>query len=231
MNKCPQCKVILYNRTDTCPLCHCVVEELEPAEEKRAKDKFGEGAPYPNAQRRHKWLRFALHLVLFVFVIVEALLILINHLTTPGFCWAAITGVALAYGYLFLLVWIRNDSGFALKVGLQILFTMVVLYEIDKFTGNYGWALQWAIPGTILLGDGIVFILMMLNRSHWFSYSLLLILMGVCSLGILGLYFIKVISNLVLPVICVAVTGIYLLATITFGEKAMKRELGRRFHI
>ena len=108
---------------------------------------------------------------------------------------------------------------------------MVVLYEIDKFTGNYGWALQWAIPGAILLGDGIVFILMMLNRSRWFSYSLLLILMGVCSVGILGLYFIKVISNLVLPVICVAVTGIYLLATITFGEKAMKRELGRRFHI
>ena len=55
--------------------------------------------------------------------------------------------------------------------------------------------------------------------------------MSVCSLGILGLYFIRVISNLVLPVICVAVTGIYLLATITFGEKAMKRELGRRFHI
>jgi hypothetical protein len=25
----------------------------------------------------------------------------------------------------------------------------------------------------------------MLNRSRWFSYSLLLILMGVCSLGIL----------------------------------------------
>lgn len=231
MNKCPQCKVILYNNAATCPLCHCVVEELEPAEEKRAREKFGAGAPYPNAQLRHKWVRFAMRLVLFIFVLVEGLLVLINHYTTPDFWWSAITGVALAYGYLFMVVWIRNDSGFALKVGLQILFTMVVLYEIDKFTGNYGWALQWAIPGTILLGDGIVFILMMLNRSRWFSYSLLLILMGVCSVGIMGLYFVRVIDNLILPVICVAVTGIYLLATITFGEKAMKRELGRRFHI
>ena len=231
MNKCPQCKVILYNKAATRPLCHCVVEELEGAEEKRVLEKFGAGAPYPNVQRRHKWVRFALRLVLFVFVIVEALLLLINYLTTPHFWWAAITGVALAYGYLFLVVWIRNDSGFALKVGLQIMFTMVVLFEIDKFTGNYGWALQWAIPGVILLGDGIVFILMMLNRSRWVSYSLLLILMGVCSIAIICLYFTGVIGNLVLPVICVAVTGIYLLGTITFGEHDVKRELGRRFHI
>ena len=231
MNKCPQCKVILYNGADTCPLCHCVVEELEPAEEKRVQEKFGEGAPYPNALKRHKWVRFALRLVLFIFVLAEALLILINYLTTPDFAWSAITGVALAYGFLFLLYWIRTDNGFAFKVGLQILFTMVVLYEIDNFTGQYGWSLQWAIPGVILLGDGIVFILMMLNRSRWVSYSLLLIVMGICSAASLGLYFTKVISNLVLPVICVAVTGVFLLATVTFGEKAMKRELGRRFHI
>lgn len=231
MNKCPQCKVILYNKADTCPLCHCVVEEIDGAEEARVLEKFGTGAPYPNAHRKQKWVRFALRLVLFVFVIVEALLILINHLTTPNFYWSAITGVALAYGYLFLIYWIRNDSGFAAKVGLQMLFTMVALYEIDNFTGNYGWSLQWAIPGVILLGDGIVFILMMLNRSRWVSYSLLLILMGVCSVAIISLYFAGIISNLVLPVIDVAVTGIYLLATITFGERDVKRELGRRFHI
>ncbi len=231
MNKCPQCKVILYNPTDTCPMCHCVVEEVDAAEQARVREKFGDGAPYPNAQRKSKWVRFALRLVLFVFVICEAVLILINYFTTPNFWWSGITGVALAYGYLFLYYWIRHDSGFAAKVGLQIFFTMVALYEIDNFTGNYGWALQWAIPGVILLGDGIVFILMLLNRSRWVSYSLLLILMGICSIAIISLYFFKIISNLVLPVICVAVTGIYLLAAITFGDKAMKRELGRRFHI
>ena len=231
MNKCPQCKVILYNGADTCPLCHCVVEELEGAEEKRVLEKFGAGAPYPNVQRRHKWVRFALRLVLFVFVIVEALLLLINYLTTPHFWWAAITGVALAYGYLFLLVWIRNDSGFALKVGLQIMFTMVVLYEIDKFTGNYGWALQWAIPGVILFGDGIVFFLMMLNRSRWWSYTLLLLFLGVCSVIIISWDIATKKSSLILPIICVIVTGLYFLGTLFLGERSVKRELKRRFHV
>ena len=83
----------------------------------------------------------------------------------------------------------------------------------------------------ILFGDGIVFTLMMLNRSRWFSYTLLLLLMGICSAAIIGLYFAGKISSLVLPVICAAVTGVFLLATITFGEHAMMRELGRRFHI
>ena len=231
MNRCPQCKVILYSDNETCPLCQCVVEDMSREEQEAVRARYGAGAPYPNVQKRQRWLRFALKLILFVMILTEGLLILINHYTTSGFCWSAITGASMAYGYLFLLYWIRHDSGFAAKVGLQMLFTMVILYAIDVLTGDYGWALQWAVPGVILFGDGIVFTLMMLNRSRWFSYTLLLLLMGICSAAIIGLYFAGKISSLVLPVICAAVTGVFLLATITFGERAMMRELGRRFHI
>ena len=231
MTRCPQCKVILYNSHGTCPLCHCVTEELEGTEREKICETFGEGAPYPDAHRRQRFLRFALRLVFFVLILAEALLVMINYLTPGTYWWSAITGVAILYTYLFLVYWVRHDSAFAAKVGLQILFTMLVLYEIDHMTGEYGWSLQWAIPGVILFGDAVAFFLMMLNRRRWYSYMLLLLLMGACSIWIFVLYFIGTISNVIMPVICLSVTGIYILATVTFGLRGVSQELRRRFHI
>ena len=145
--------------------------------------------------------------------------------------WSAITGAAFVYGYLFLLYWVSHDSGFALKVWLQMFTSMIILYLIDRYTGNYGWALQWAIPGVILFGDGIVFFLMMLNRSRWWSYTLLLLFLGVCSVIIIIWDIAAKESSLILPIICVVVSGLYFLGTLFLGERSVKRELKRRFHV
>ena len=98
-------------------------------------------------------------------------------------------------------------------------------------TGNYGWALQWAIPGIILLGDGFVFLLMMMNRSRWHSYLLLLILMGVCSIALAGFFIAGHLEHKLVAMICIAVTGIYILATVIFGQAKISTELKRRFHV
>ena len=231
MTRCPNCRTILLQGTDTCPLCHCVSEELSAEEQETARARYGEGAPYPNAQRRQKLLRLWLRIILFTFISSEAILIVINHYTTPQIWWSAITAAALVYGYLFLLYWVRRDSGFAAKVGLQMIFTMILLWLIDRFTGNYGWALTWAIPGVILFGDGIVFLLMMLNRSRWFSYTLLLLVLGICSAAILSIEIAMKNQMIILPIICVVITDLYLVGTILFGERAVSRELKRRFHV
>ena len=231
MTHCPQCRTTLLQGTDTCPLCHCVTEELTEEEQKNARMRYGGGAPYPNARRRQRLILLWLRIILFAFISSEAILIVINHYTTPHVWWSAITGASFVYGYLFLLYWVRRDSGFAAKVGLQMLFTMILLWLIDRFTGDYGWALTWAIPGVILFGDGMVFFLMMLNRSRWFSYTLLLLVLGVCSALIIVIDIVLKSKSILLPIICVVVTGLYLIGTILFGERAVSRELGRRFHV
>ena len=175
MNRCPQCKLTLLHDEDTCPLCHCVCEEMSGDEQAAVRMRFGSGAPYPNAQRKQRLTRLWLRIILLAFIFSEAVLMIINYYTTPTVWWSTITAAAFMYSYLFLLYWVKHDSGFAAKVGLQMIFTMIILYVIDYNTGNYGWALQWAIPGVILFGDGIVFFLMCLNRSRWVSYILLLL--------------------------------------------------------
>lgn len=229
MNICRNCNVIVYDDTDVCPLCHSVLDEMTP--EEMNSPVVGNGAPYPDVRKRTKRLHFIMRLILFLFIIAEIGLIVINRFATPHFWWSGISGIAMIYIYLSMIYWINHDAGYAAKIGLQLILTMTFLLGIDYFTGMTGWSLKWAIPGVILFGDAIVFFLMMLNRQHWYSYTLLLLLIAICSIAIISLYFTGKITNVVLPVTCTAVTGIYLLGTIIFGDREITRELKRRFHV
>lgn len=231
MNKCRNCNIIVYDHTEVCPLCSSVLDELETEEIIKTEIFSKNGAPYPDVRKRKKRLQFVMKLILFLFILAEIGLIVINYFVTPSFWWSAISGIAMIYTYVSMVYWIRHDAGYAAKIGLQISFTIVLLIGIDYFTGMTGWSLQWAIPGIILFGDAIVFFLMMLNRQHWYSYTFLLLLIAVFSVGIISLYFAGKIENIILPIISTGVTGIYLLGTIIFGDRQFKRELKRRFHV
>lgn len=231
MNKCRNCNILVYDDIDVCPLCHSVLDEMTDADQEKAAWFTKKGAPYPNVRKRARLLHFIMRLILFLFIVAEIGLVIVNYITTPDFWWSGICGVSMIYFYLSMVYWIHHDAGFAAKIGIQLCLTVALLYGIDSFTGMSGWSLQWAIPGVILFGDAIVFFLMMLNRQHWYSYTFLLLLITILSVAIIVLYFAGKIANIVLPVICVGVTGVYLLGTIIFGDRAFTREMKRRFHV
>ncbi|MCR4850913.1 MAG: hypothetical protein K5870_06605 [Lachnospiraceae bacterium] len=231
MTRCPSCKITLYHNEEVCPLCSCVTEEINSDEESHIRARFGDASYYPNVQKRQKILRFILKLVLFIFVVAEAIMVSINYMTHVSYPWSLITGVSLIYIYLFLVYWVTYDSGFAAKVGLQLMITMIFLLIIDYTNGMHGWSLQWAIPGIILLGDGLVFFLMILNKSRWQSYLLLLLLMAICSIAILTLYFAGKIHIFLMPLICSGVSCLSAFGAILFGGKSAQHELKRRIHI
>lgn len=231
MKKCENCKIILYDERETCPLCHKVLDDMTETEMDSAKMTFGTGAPYPNVRVREQRIRFVLRLILFIFVTLEILAVIVNVLTPPTFWWSALSGIGMVYMYVIVYFWVKHDSGIASKIGLQLILTMFLLIGIDYFTGYRGWALEWAAPGLILLGDGLVFFFMMLNRESWVSYSLLLIIFTICSIAIMILYVTHKISGIILPIICIAVTGIYLMATIILGGRRFSGEMMRRFHV
>lgn len=231
MNRCENCNVIVYDDTSVCPLCHSVLEEAEQDEWQKYVLFTDHGAPYPDVRKRTVILHFVMRLILFLFIVAEIGLVVVNFLMTPHFWWSGISGVAMAYTYLSMVYWIHHDAGFSAKIGLQISLTIGLLIGIDYFTGMSGWSLKWAVPGVILFGDAVVFFFMMLNRQHWYSYTFLLLLIAIFSVGIICLYFAGRIESIVLPVISAGVTGIFLLGTIIFGDRELTRELKRRFHM
>lgn len=231
MNKCQHCNIVVYDNIDACPMCHRVLDEMEEQDILAITGRFGEGAPYPDIRKRTRSLHFVMRLILFLFIIAEITLIVINYYVSPHIWWSGISGIAMSYTYLSMVYWIKHDAGYSRKIGSQLILTMLLLFGIDYFTGMIGWSLQWAIPGIILFGDAIVFFLMMLNRHHWYSYTVLLLVLAIGAGLIIGLYFIGKITNVILPTISVIVTGVYVLATIVFGDRELKRELKRRFHV
>lgn len=231
MNKCRHCNVVIYDDTEICPLCHSVLDEMTGEDRQKMERFSAKGAPYPDVRKRTKQLHFVMRLILFLFILAEICLVVINYFATPNFWWSGISGAAMIYIYLSMVYWIHHDAGYAAKIGLQLCLTILLLVGIDYFTGMTGWSLQWAIPGVILFGDAIVFFLMMLNRQHWYSYTLLLLLISIFSIVIISLYFAGKVANIVLPVIGAGVTGVYLLGTIIFGDREFTRELKRRFHV
>ena len=231
MYKCTNCNIFIKDERKTCPLCHKVLDDMSEDEIASAEARFGKVNGYPNVRERDKKIRFVLRLILFVFIVMEAAAVLINYIVTPQYRWSAISAVALVYFYICIYYWVKRDAGFALKLGLQIVVTGLVIYLIDRFTGNRGWAVEWVIPGIILLGDAIVFFFMMLNRQMWYSYLVLLIFLTACSAGVMVLYITKHIDNFILPIICISLSFVSLMATIIFGDKEFSREMSRRFHI
>lgn len=231
MYKCDNCNIIVYDETNVCPLCHSVLYELDTAEQAAYVDMVGHGSPYPDIVKRNKIMHFVMRLILFLFIIAQIGLIVINYHVSPGFWWSGISGIAMLYTYISMIYWIHHDAGYAAKIGLQICLTILLLIGIDYFTGMTGWSLQWAAPGVILCGDAIVFFLMMLNRDQWYSYSLLLLMIAIFSGTLIGLYFAGLISRIILPGISGAVTFVYLLGTVIFGDRAFAREMKRRFHV
>ena len=165
---------------DVCPLCHSVLDDDQTEEElSRGNELIHQGSEYPDVRKREKRMNIVMRAILFLFILAEIGLIIINRAVKPNFWWAGICGIAMVYIYSSMVYWIKHDSGFAAKIGLQLVLTMVLLVAIDYyFTGMNGWSLKFAIPGVLLFGDAIVFFLMMLNKQYWYSYSILLLFIG-----------------------------------------------------
>ena len=229
MNRCINCNVYIADETQVCPLCHSVVEENVSKEEHAAW--WRKGSNYPDVRKWQRKLQFFMRLILFVFIIAEAALIWINHMTFNGLWWCAICGISMLYSYLSMIYWLRHDSGPAAKIGMQLTLTILLVIGIDYFTGANGWSLEWAAPGMILAGDAIVFILMMTNRKQWYSYTLLLLLITLFSIGVIVFYAMGKVQHVILVAISAAVTFTFLLGTCIFGDRELKRELKRRFHV
>ncbi len=231
MYKCDNCNITIYDNVDVCPLCHQVIDEISKEEEAEVVKVFGASSPYPDVKRIVQRTELAMKLIVFLSILAEVILIGINYFKTPKIMWSLISGIAFVYLLLSLKYWISHDSGFAIKLGIQITLTMIILAVLDHFTGSKGWSFEWAIPGIILFGDAMALFLMMLNRQRWYSYTMFLLYMELLSVAVMVLHFFNKITNIVMPITCIALSSLFMLATIIFGDRAFYREFKRRFRV
>ena len=100
MSRCKQCNVEILDETERCPLCHSVLEPTIEVENM-----------YPDVRVKQRKMILLSKIYLFVAIVVEAFLIVVNHYGEFETAWSLMTGLALIYGYLVIRFAILGKTG------------------------------------------------------------------------------------------------------------------------
>ena len=108
---------------------------------------------------------------------------------------------------------------------------VLLMIAADNIVGYRGWSVNYTLPGAVLLLNGTIITLMIVNASNWQSYILMQILTALTSLGCILLWKFGIITKPLLSFGALAVSMCMLLGTLIFGDRKAKAELKRRFHV
>jgi hypothetical protein len=166
-----------------------------------------------------------------IMIFAAVILGIINLATYSGSIWSVIAIALMAYSVMTVRYSFMRHSNLAGKVVMQTIAAELVWVAIDHVTGYSGWSVNYGIPSTILFADLAVVFLILVNRMNWQSYFMYQIAVTVFSFIPLILWAAGLITRPLLSIVTVVVTVIILAVTIVLGDRRVKNELIRRFHI
>lgn len=219
MNKCEKCNVIIRDDSNVCPLCRCVTS--------------GEGGEntYPDIRLTVRRLKKLSRIILFCILMVSAIVLSLNLKFYDGTLWSLIVIGAMAYGYHILRFVVISSYGYRSKVFSLVIYGVLLVVLIDWVTGFNKWSLDYVLPGGLMLVDGIILLMMLINIRSWQSYIPLQILTLVVSLSPFLLWALGLITHPLLSIIALAISFFFFIGTLMIGDRRAVVELKRRFHI
>ncbi len=221
MSRCRQCNVKILDDTQICPLCKCVVEQEEEMEN-----------AYPDIRLRARKLNLAVRIFLFAAILMEALFIYLDWKYDNGIRWSVITGAGFAYLYFVAKFAVLNDNaGYRSKFLALTFLGVLYVILIDFVIGYHGWAVNFLLPGGLLLVDAFILALMFINRRNWQSYIMLEIGMIFLSAVPLLLRWLNIVTETFISGFAFAVSVFLFLGTLIIGDRRARSELKRRFHV
>ena len=218
-----------------CPLCNGVLDmdkDFQPSKDQADLESYeSRSLMYPDVAPTMRRIKFILKLFVFISIIVEAILILINYLTYNGLKWSLICGAAMVYMCFTLNYSFKHNKSHRNKMIVQAIGAMILAVLIDVVLGYTGWSVDYAIPSAIMLLDGAILVLMFVNFSDWQNYIIVQFGMLVISIVFFILTFVGVVKHPLLTIIAFGVSVLLLLGTLLFGDKKAINEVTRRFRV
>lgn len=221
MSRCNICGVEILDRTETCPLCHHVLE----------KGGLEQEDTYPELKDVVKRFRFILHLFLFLSIVLESFLVFVNLMVDPDFLWSVMVGFVLIYANVVIRLTLVGKSGYVFKLVSLVAMAVLVLLGIDAMTGLNFWSLNYVYPAGILVVDVGLLIMMIVNHRNWQSYMMGQILMILLSCVSFLFLCLKITDQFYLALVALAASVFIFLGTLILGDQRARSELYRRFHL
>ena len=113
----------------------------------------------------------------------------------------------------------------------QCLGIQAILLLVDTMTGLHGWSVDYAIPCVVLFEVAAILLMLLVNRMNWQCYFH--VPDRGTFLSFVPLVFLRIgwTKHPLLTVISVVISVSALVLTILLGDRSVKRELRRRFHV
>lgn len=223
MKACNECHVKIEGEREFCPLCGSPLEDFSQP-----------GLPlnlYPDLSGRTRQYNLIARLLVFLSLLGAGLSVLINLLVPSGFMWCLIVIAALVYLWLTVPPLLRRGVNYSRRIMFQVIFTCVLVVALDFITGYRGWSVNYVVPGLLSAGIGAIGVMVVFNRTNWSQYVLYQVQMGVFAFIPLVLYLMGLSNSLVMVLIAASLGLASLLVTIVFGDRSIKSEFKRRFHM
>ena len=228
MKKCEKCGVWVLDDTKTCPLCNRVL--IEVGEE--AEDKAEKKAPcYPAVDFDAGKFDLISRGFLLLLILVAVGLGVVNYLTYNGIVWSAAALVLIAYLGVTVFYSVMHRANLAAKILVQMAGFQVLTVVCDWVLGYNGWSVNYMVPGSILCANLAIVLLMIVNTMNWQSYFMYQISITIFALIPLVLCLLGVIAKPTFSLVSTGISVLILVITIVLGDKKVKNELIRRFHL
>lgn len=214
--------VKIRDDSDICPLCRSVLTNIDG----EVFDKT-----YPTIEvSAHKY-NIIKRIFMFVSILSAVGSVVTNYLTYNGVIWSAITIAAIIYFWIIMTYSIKHNRNIASQILVQLLCVSILTVIMDNAIGYIGWSVNHVIPEIMILANVAVLILVFINRMYWHAYVLNQIVIAVCGLIPGALFLFGLIKTPLPTILATATSFIVLVAMIIFGDKTIKSELKRRFHL
>ncbi len=147
------------------------------------------------------------------------------------FKWAFLIWGAAAYVAMTLRFSVMRHASMSGIMVRQCLGIQAIFLLIDTMTRLHGWSVDYAIPCVILFEVAAILLMILVNRMNWQCYFMYQI--AITFLSFVPLVFLKIgwTKHPMLTVLSVAVSVWALVLTVLLGDRSVKRELRRRFHV
>jgi hypothetical protein len=156
---------------------------------------------------------------------------LINWLVTPDFWWCLIVLAVAAYCWISIPPLLRRGANYATRAVWQVIFTSALCVALDFIVGYTGWSVSYVVSSLLCAGILSIGLMAIFSRTSWTQYVFSLAWMALFSFVPLILLLVGIAQNVVLVIITAALGLACLLTLIVFGDRTIKNEFKRRFHL
>jgi NRPS condensation-like uncharacterized protein len=194
-------------------------------------EKRDDKGMYPQIRYDQEKMKQIANVFYGLMIFMSFILGIINYATYSGSMWSVIAIGLMAYAVITVRYSLLHHSNLGAKILLQTAAAEALWVAIDHSNGYSGWSVNYGIPSTILFADLSVVFLILVNRMNWQSYLMYQIAITVFSFIPLIFWAAGLITRPPLTIVAVTLTVILLAVTILLGDRSVKNELKRRFHI